>query len=607
MTRPCSAWPGRRAARALQAAALCLLMAACGGGDHDSSNGSDSDGNSGGGGGGDDRGVVSERPASRYDAARFLTQASFGPTGRSVDSVMERGYAGWIDAQFRLPYTPVHRRSWEASDAALKAADPERNAGQREVLDSFWRQALTGEDQLRQRVAYALSQIFVISTVDGNVADRPRGVASYMDVLAQHAFGNYRELLEAVTRHPMMGTYLSHLRNQKEDPAIGRVPDQNFAREVMQLFSIGLHDLRPDGSVLTDAAGRPRETYDSEDIVGLSRVFTGFSWHSPSDDDACFYGMSQCQDPDRFWRPMRVYAKFHSGAQKRFLGRTLPASHNPDPEAGLRIALDTLFRHPNVGPFIGRQLIQRLVTSNPSPAYVARVSAAFDDNGQGVRGDLKAVVKAILLDPEARDARAAQTPGYGKLREPVLRLSAFLRAYGASSASGRFLVGMTDDPGRQLGQTPMRAPSVFNFYRPGYVPPNTGLARAGLVAPEMQITHETTVAGYANYMRDAVLHGVGQRGLDYQASANDIQPDYRAEMALADRPDALLDRVAERLLLGRMPASLRSEIRLAVSSIAIPQPHSNGSNAAAIESARRSRVHTAVYLTLLSPEFIVQK
>ena len=560
----------------------------------------------GGGSGGPQSEAAADVPASRQEAARFLTQATFGPTERDVDAVMALGFRGWIEDQFRRGAGGVHRSAWEQADAQIKAANPSGGAGQREVLDSFWTRAIRGDDQLRQRVAFALSQIFVISMLDGSVGSNPRGVAGYMDLLAEHSFGNYRDLLEAVSRHPMMGLYLSHLRNQKDDPATGRVPDQNYAREVMQLFSIGLNQLRPDGTPVLDGSGKPLDTYTSDDIVGLSHVFTGFSWYSDRADDACFYGWSNCQHPDRQWRGMRGYTKFHSTREKRFLGRTV-ASGTADPEASLRAALDTLFQHPNVGPFIGKQLIQRLVTSNPSPAYVQRVAAAFNNNGAGVRGDMKAVIRAILLDPEARSSAQARDPAFGKLREPVLRLTAFLRAFNATSDSGRYLIGITDDPGTSLGQSAMRAPSVFNFYRPGYVPPGTDLGAAGLVAPEMQITHETSVAGYANYMLGAVRGGVGQNGLDYKASRRDVQVDFSTELALAASSVDLVERMNQRLLYGQMTEGLRQEIRQAVESVAIPALNASKSNQAQIDAAKLKRVQIAALLTLVSPEFVVQK
>ena len=237
----------------------------------------------------------------------------------------EVGYGSWINEQVGKPQGS-HRAYWDAADAALKVADPNAEAGTREIFDSFYRQAVTGEDQLRQRVAFALSQIFVISLQDSNVNNFPRGVASYMDMLATHAFGNYRDLLQAVSTHPMMGLYLSHLRNQKENPTAGRVPDENFAREVMQLFSIGLYQLDPDGTVKTDGAGKPLETYAAEDIAGFAKVFTGFSWSGPDTSGARFYGGGTPVNPNRMIEPMQGYKQYHSVSEKRFLGRTIPAA-----------------------------------------------------------------------------------------------------------------------------------------------------------------------------------------------------------------------------------------------------------------------------------------
>lgn len=549
--------------------------------------------------------VAQDTPPTREAAARFLAFATFGPTEAEVERLMHLGYRTWIEDQFAKPPSG-HRAAWEARDAEIKASDPAKSAGSQEVLHNFWKFALTGEDQLRQRVAYALSQIFVISLADGGVAGNPQGVAAYLDLLGDQGLGTYRGLIEAVSRHPVMGAYLSHLRNQKEDPRTGRSPDQNYAREVMQLFSIGLHELNPDGS-LRLSEGRPVETYDAEDVLGLSRVFTGFSWDGPDTDNGRFHGGSaELQDPNRMWRPMQGYNQYHSRLEKRFLGTVIPLQSRADPDASLAVAMDTLYRHPNVGPFLGRQLIQRLVTSNPSPSYVRRVAAVFNNNGQGVRGDMKAVVRAVLLDPEALDSRGAKDRHFGKLREPVLRLSALLRAFRARSDSGHFLLDATDDPGTQLGQTPLRAPSVFNFYRPGYVPPGTQAAAASLVVPEMQITHETSVAGYANFMRNVLLSGVGRRG-GGALNRPDLQLDYDAELAWADRPAVVVERVDRMLTYGQMPAALKTEIRSALESIAVPALKLDGSNLAAANHARKTRVQAALFLTLVSPEFIVQK
>lgn len=564
------------------AAALLALLAACGGG----------------GGGGDSAEPVPtapEKPATRDEAARFLTQASFGPTEASIDRVMAVGYGAWIDEQFALAPTS-HRASWETADATIKA-NGGSGAGQDQVYESFWRQAITGNDQLRLRTAFALSEIFVISMVDDNVGNNPRAVAAWLDMLGSDGLSTYRQLLESVSRHPMMGYYLSHLKNQKADPRTGRVPDENYAREVMQLFSIGLVELNEDGSA------KGGDTYGPGDIAGLAKVFTGWSWSCPDwPDNACFSNgsVNGVSDPDRSFKAMLGYPQYHSTEEKTFLGTTIAAQTASDPSASLKTALDRLAAHPNVGPFIGRQLIQRLVTSNPSPAYVSAVSRAFADNGSGVRGDMKAVVKAVLMHPEAR----LKSDRAGKLREPVLKLSALLRAFPHASDTGNWRIGNTDSAASSLGQTPMRSPSVFNFYRPGYVAPGTQAAQASLVAPEMQIAHETSAAGYVNYMRDVVQLGAGATNAAF-GNRRDVQPDYSAELALADQPVALVDRVATKLTYGSAPAALKTEISDAITKITIPA--ATGSNQAAIDSAKRNRVNAAILLMLASPEFQVQK
>lgn len=554
--------------RAALAASALALLASCGGG-------------AGSGVGGTTLAPAVGGPTTQPQASRMLAQATFGATQSDIENLAASGYAPWLEDQFIRPQT-LHRNYMDNMTASTG-----QNATQNHFFESFWQQAITGEDQLRQRVTFALSEIFVISFQDSNVASYPRGVASYYDMLATHAFGNYRNLLEAVSLHPMMGIYLTSLRNQKESGT--RVPDENYAREVMQLFSIGLHELNQDGS-LRMIDNRPVETYTNADIAGLAKVFTGWSWAGPDKSDSRFFGGSP--DPNRDWMPMQTYPKYHSSSEKRFLGVTIPASTSA--ENSLKIALDTLSNHPNAGPFIGRQLIQRLVTSNPSPQYVARVAAAFANDGNGVRGDMRAVIRAILLDPEARVDVNPDARNTGKLREPVVRLANWMRAFNARSTSNRFLMGNLDDPLTSLGQTPMRSPSVFNFYRPGYVPPNTTIATAGMVAPEMQITGETSVVGYLNFMRDAIPNGTG--------SSRDIRSGYDIELSLADTPERLVDRVNLLLMANQMSAGLRSQILAAVNSVTI-----SSTNATAAATARRNRVNLAIFLTMASPEYLVQK
>ena len=579
--------------RATGALLLSLTLAACGGGGGDSA------------GGTTPPPVVVEKPATRNEAARFLTQATFGPRDADITRVMDIGYAAWIDEQLALPATS-HRSHFEARDAEIKAANATSSAGQDQVFESFWKQAASGNDQLRQRSSFALSQIFVVSLVDSGVANDPRAVAAWMDMLGDKGLTTYRDLLEAVSRHPVMGIYLSHLRNQKANNTTGRVPDENYAREVMQLFSLGLVELNEDGSARTVNAAKV-DTYAPADIAGLARVFTGWSYACPSwPDNSCFSsGSANGQsDPDRGFKAMLGYPQYHSTEEKKFLSTTIAVQTTSDPVASLRVALDALANHANVGPFIGKQIIQRLVTSNPSATYVRDVARVFANNGSGGRGDMKAVIKAVLMHAEAR----AQSDTSGKVREPVLRLAAFMRAFGARSDTGYFKVGNTDNPGTQLGQTPMRSPSVFNFYRPGYVAPGTTSAARSLVSPEMQIAHETSAAGYVNYMRDNVSTGVGQTNTTVNGvvlNRRDIQPDFTAELAVAADAATLVDQVLGKLTYGNTTTALRTEIVNAVGLISLPAL--TPTNQAAVDAAKRTRVNAAVLLVLASPEFAVQK
>jgi uncharacterized protein (DUF1800 family) len=593
-------------ARCLRVAAATLLLAvlaACGGGN--SSSGGDT--------------TVATPPdtsASNTPAAsaRFLTQATYGPTSAEITRLSSMSYAAWVDEQFAKPQS-YHRIYLNQAAADLAATGG--TVSQTNFFDSYWAQAIAGDDQLRQRAAFALSQIFVISFTDATLRSQPRGVASYYDMLGEKAFGNFRDLLEAVALHPMMGVYLSHLKNQKEDATTGRVPDLNFAREITQLFTIGQYQLNADGSSVLGSDAKPALAYAPADLSGLSQVFTGWSWYAgPATTDRTsrrFFGSDA--NVERDWRPMQDYTRyaantdFHSISAKSFFGVTIAPQTlaTADPVGDLKIALDTLFKHPNVAPFIGKQLIQRLVTSNPSPAYVGRVSAAFNDNGAGVRGDMKAVWKAILLDAEARTAGTSTSAG--KVREPVVRLANFMRAFNAKSTSGRFEgIGNTDDPATRLNQTVMSAPSVFNFYRPGYVPSSKPIADAGLVAPELQIVHDVSVAGYMNYMRNLVTIN----------TTRDIQQDYAAELALADKPADLVERMNLLLFYGQMPAALRTQLEAAATSRAIPAPvypsppaasapPPTPTNQAAIDSAKRDRVYLAVFMSMSSPDYLIQK
>ncbi len=497
--------------------------------------------------------------------ARFLAQAGFAATAADIAAVHASGYGGWLDQQFAAPLSQPHF-DWMVDNGYAEFAHRFDFSG---VDPSQWRKLIGSPDGLRQRVAFAWSEIFVVSMGGLPVTWRGMAAAAYLDVLEQRAFGSYRDLLEAATLSCAMGVYLNMRGNQKGDAATGRVPDENYAREVMQLFSIGVNELHIDGS-LKRVGGKPVETYSQADITELAKVLTGWE----------FDGVS-ATDPGFMRRPMvHIASRFAPGA-KKVLAVDIAASLTGP--AALKVALDTLANHANVGPFIGRQLIQRLVCSSPSPAYVQRVASVFNNNGDGQRGDLKAVVRAVLLDTEAR--ATAFAPAGGRLREPVQRFVQWARSFGLQSAGGLWNVGDLSNPATRLGQSPLRSPTVFNFFRPGYVPPNSDLGVNGVTAPEFQLCNESTVAGYLNYMQTVIASGVG-----------DLKPDYSADLALAGDAVALVDRYALLLSGDGLSAATKTSIATAVGSIKI-----------VTDANRLSRIQAAILLVMASPEYLIQK
>ena len=508
---------------------------------------------------------------STQEAHRFLNQSTFGATLAEVERVRALGYEEWIDDQklrpvsLQLPY--------------LKSLPPPQNAGQfqAERINIAVRNAITGPDQLRQRVAFALSQIMVVSQLSG-LNDRPYGLADYYDVLVRNAFGNYRVLLEEVTLHPAMGEFLSMLGNRKPDPLNNIRPDENFAREALQLFSVGLVELNPDGSQVLDPAGQTLPTFDQEVIEGFAHVYTG--WHFADAPDF----LRARPTIENQTQPMQLYADFHDEGQKLLLGAEIIAAGQGG-EADLAQALDNIFNHPNVAPFVSYRLIQRLVTSNPTSQYIGRISAVFNDNGDGVRGDLGAVVAAILLDPEARESNLGETEG--KLKEPLLRYTQLFRAYDARSQSGRWPFANAHVA---IGQGFLQAPSVFNFFSPFYAPPGD-LQSRGLVAPELQIATEylnTTITNvfYAQaFVRNSEnLADLGE---------NDVYIEISEEMAVADDVDALIALVADKLLGGEISTTLESGIRQVL--------------AQTTETQSVPRVAETIYQIASSPEYALQR
>lgn len=545
---------------------------------------------------------------SENDASRFLDQATFGATDADIHDVSLNGYQWWLNKQFALPATP----SEPAVEQAVVVNNPPCAAGDLKcntalfdgnfsdeglVQDAFWQQSLSAPDQLRQRVSYALSQLFVISSNNSTaIGYMPRGEASYYDMLGKDAFGNFRTLLNDVTLSPMMGQFLSMLHNDKGNATTD--PDENYAREVMQLFTIGLWQLNDDGSQQLDSSNKPIPTYSITDVMGLARVFTGFSWQVPGDSsdapwtNCCMYVGTGFGEE---LLPMTSYLDHHSTDQKQFLGVTIPASSSSDPNGDLKIALDTLFNHPNLPAFFSKQMIEHMVTSNPSPAYINRVAQVFKNDGTGTRGNLQAVITAILLDPEARDTTTAvANPQYGKVREALLRYTEWARAFSAQSRTGSFDIGSTEDPIYGLGEMWLRSPTVFNWFSPGYSPPGTSLAAANLLAPEMQMTTISTVVGYINFLQDSI----GADG----TSGPDVFASYAAEINLANTPDQLLNRINLLLMAGQMNSTLYNQILTAIEAIPIPTGDQNAINAALL-----NRVQAAIYLTVASPDFAAQQ
>lgn len=542
---------------------------------------------------------IADGPVSAQDAARFLTQCTFGPTEADIAAVQSLGYSAWLDQQMAM--TPFNMLADVRQ--RLNTQTPYRTDEHGAYVESFWQGALKRPDQLRQRMQFALSQLFVVTRENEELEfNGSLGTTNYYDLLGANAFKNWRDLLGIVTLNPMVGIFLSFVKNDKEDPATGRTPDENYAREIMQLFSIGTIKLNQDGTPQLDSVGRTIPTYSHDDIAGLAKVFTGISWYSPTPDDGTFLSSaySYFDQGGSNGKPVQMiyYPKHHSLSEKKFLGVTIPASTTSNPAGDVKIALDTLFNHQNTAPYFAKRMIQQFVTSNPTPAFVARIAGVFDNNGQGVRGDMGAVLRAILLDNEARDTAAAQAnPNFGKLREPMIRVTNWGRAFNVRSKNGHFSIGETGNAD-VLSQGILDAPSVFNFWRAGYVFPHSRLSDAGKVAPEFQVVSELTTAAYANLMQSAVTTGLGTNQVTW--SGADVLSDYTAEIAIAADANALLDRLNLLLFYGQMSAGLRSQILTVVNGIAIPTTGST-------TTARTNRAKLAILLAMVSGEYLTQR
>lgn len=541
--------------------ALALLLTACSGG------GGGSDGG-GSGGGGSPPPVTSPSP-SATDAARFLTQATFGPRQQDIDALSASTYDAWLNNQFSLPAT--------SQLAAINAtADPKSRNNR---IDIWWSTTLNGQDQLRQRVAFALSEIFVVSDHADALDNRANAIAYYQDLLAKDAFGNFRTLLEDVTLSPAMGLYLNNLGNQKPDPTNNIHADENYAREVMQLFSVGLVQLNNDGTVKKDLLGNTIPTYTQSDVSNLARALTGWSWS----------GSNFFDGPENNTTQMTAFPDYHDTGSKTVIGGVnIPAGGTA--ASDLKMALDAIFNHPNVGPFISRQLIQHLVTSNPSPAYVARVTAIFNNNGQGVRGDLQAVVRAILLDSEARSADQVTVTTFGKQREPLLEATHLWRAFGGAATNGHYNFWNPEYSG--LNQAPFSAPSVFNFFGPRYAP-SGAIKQAGLVAPEFKLMNASSIVGLNNFFSGFIFDM--EQG-NANAKPDEIRLNLGALKDVASQKDstALVERLNLLLMSGQMTSKMKQSLIAELNTIDL----SDGGI---------HRNEEAIYLIMTSPQYQIQK
>jgi uncharacterized protein (DUF1800 family) len=515
------------------------------------------------------------------DAARLLTQGTWGPKYSEI-----YGLAGspaprvdnWITNQFSLSRT--NHIDWIIARAALG------DVSMTDSYESFWTQALAGNDQLRQRVAFALSQILVVSEQKDGLSN-PWLMSGYFDVLARNAFGNYRTLLEEITKTPAMALYLDHMCNDKETAT--RLPNENYAREILQLFSIGTVWLNPDGTQMLDN-NLTIPTYDQSVVMGFAKVFTGWSYN----------GTSWCQYPQtdaKWYEPMIAFNSRHSISSKTLLALTpngpntvLPAqtSQTANAQADLTAALDNIFNHPNTAPYISKQLIKFLVTSNPTPGYISRVAAKFANNGSGVRGDLQAVIRAILTDTEARDPVVAQGSSFGKLREPAIRFGNLMRTFHATAASGRYNFWTLGDPLYGVNQQPLSSPTVFNFFGFDYSPQGA-VGGNGLVGPEFEVTTSTSIVATSNNMKDAIRVGWG-------SGADAMVIDFPALAPLAAVPNQIVDYLNLVMANGSMTPTTRTQIANAVG--LIPQTGSTWQN---------DRWKIGIYILFNSPEYVIQR
>ena len=542
----------------------------------------------------------------RLDAVRLLYQATFGPRDGDIDSLIQKGVKQWFAAQIDAePH--FYTRAWESIAEEFNDIDSGENANFRQLShETFMVNALSSPDQLRQRVTYALSQLFVISD-RFDFAGHDRLIMGYADTLHRHAFGNYRDLLRDVTLHPAMGMYLAMLGNEKANPEKNIRPDENFAREVMQLFTVGLQLLNQDGSPILDDEQLPRQTYSPVNVQNYAAAFTG--WYFADQEAYKFGDTFHSIEWDARLAPMTAYEGFHQKTQKKLL-RNYYVPANASAEESLETALDSLFYHPNLGPFIARHLIKHFVTSNPSPSYIGRVAAVFNSNAHGERGNLASVIQAILFDSEARLSASGQTESFGKAKDPLLKYVNFSRLFTVSSyRDNRLFLG------NRPSQTFLGAQSVFNFFSPTHTP-NKLFADQSLVAPELQvITPETIVSDaslYAyistreqlDYWHENDTSESTQKHLN-SALTHDLSP--LVDRLEASDLSAVIDFLDEYMAQGRLSAQAKTELFQHFGPQLQQLRSANYYNS---EPHRRADIHSLlvrlIYQVSITPEYSMQ-
>ena len=516
-------------------------------------------------------------PAGANDVARLLDQSTFGPTSTVIATVQSQGIATWVDAQLATPTTGYAALGFVDPNSAIGCPTGSAATCYRDnytafpVQLQFYRNALTGADQLRQRVALAYSQIFVISNVDIKPA---YGVRAYQQMLLDNAFVNYRQLIERVTLHPAMGDYLDMVNNDK--PSATVQANENYAREVLQLFSIGLVKLNTDGTSMKDANGVAIPTYDQSVVSAFARAYTGWTYAPLTG------ATSKWTNPVNYLADMVAFDAHHDTTAKTVLdGKVLASGQTTTKD--LSDALDTIYNHPNVGVYIGRQLIQALVTSNPSPTYVARITGVFNDNGQGVRGDMKAVIRAILLDTEAR-GDAKTDANYGKLRDPAVLAASVARAFGATS-DGQYL----NTSAAAMGQSVFTPGSVFSFYPPDYALPGS----ATLQAPQFGVENTTTSVALSNVAYALLYTNNGIAADATVTGSTGTQVDLTSLAALAATPAAMVDKLDAVMTHTTMTTVEKNAIVTAINAVA------------ATDTLGRARM--AAYLVAVSPRYLINR